>query len=116
MNKILLFSLFVGSLVSVNAQTSVNQKTVKETAAVSKSISFDEFCLKNATQIIVETSKSIKVTGSVPALDTKIATYKDYGVVLKENEAQYFTIEGSTNLLKVESLYRLRLMYNQTTK
>jgi hypothetical protein len=116
MNKILLVSFIVCSSASLNAQTQKQQISKSQNVSESSQMSFDDFCLKHATQIIVETSKSVKVTGKVLALDPVASNYMDYGVALKEEETQYFMIEGSTNLLKVESLYRLRLMYNSSTK
>lgn len=115
MKRTLLLLSFFGSIACVQAQVKSTQSQTKSVEA-SKQISFEQFCLKNAIQIIASTSKPMNVTGSVPAADIPNPTYLDYGVQLKENEAQYFTIEGTSNLLKVESLYRLRLMYNSLNK
>ena len=111
---LLVFSVLV-SVTCLNAQVKLELKKT-EKVTPSTEMSFEQFCLKNAIQIIPSTTKPMNVTGSVPAAGTPNPTYLDFGVQLKENEAQYFTIEGTTNLLKVESLFRLRLMYNSLNK
>jgi hypothetical protein len=111
---ILLLSVF-GSVSCLNAQVK-SEYNKTEKAATSTEISFEQFCLKNAVQIIPASTKKVSITSSVPAVDSPNPTYQDFGVQLKENEAQYFTIEGTSNLLKVESLFRLRLMYNSLNK
>ncbi len=99
--------LFTG--LSVSAQTS---KT-KEAPVTTADQNFEKFCLEHAVSVIHIDGKTVTTAGTVSAPDKKSPTYKDYGVTLKENEAQYFAISGSSDILKVESLFRLRLMYNQ---
>ncbi|GEM_PF-1365535 len=75
---------------------------------------FEQYCLENALQLIpIPTGKESQYTvaGDLTPLENKQATYKDYGIQLKENESQYFRLTGTNMLLKVESIYRLRLAY-----
>lgn len=116
MKRTLLVLSFLSSVACLHAQVKSDLKKSEATAAPSTSMSFEQYCLKNATLVIPSTSKSMNVTGTVPVVNKSNPTYQDYGVTLKENEAQYFTIEGTSNLLKVESLFRLRLMYNSLNK
>lgn len=100
--------LFSG--LTVSAQTS---KT-KEAPVTTADQNFEKFCLEHAVSVIhLSDAKTVTTAGTVSAPDKKSPTYKDYGVTLKENEAQYFAISGTSDILKVESLFRLRLMYNQ---
>jgi hypothetical protein len=117
MMKFLLSSLMVCCLSAVMAQEK-QQSTSNAAQTTVSTVSFETFCLQHATQIILSTNgKSVSEnTVMVPNVQKKSPTYLDYGVTLKENEAQYFLIEGTATLLKVESLYRLRLMYNSLNK
>ena len=75
---------------------------------------FEQYCLQNALQLItIPTGKESQYTvaGDLTPLENKQAPYKDYGIQLKENESQYFRLTGTNMLLKVESIYRLRLAY-----
>ena len=76
---------------------------------------FQEYCKKNALSVIeIASGKSgVKLTGELTESTVSNPTYLDYNITLKENEAQYFSIIGSNKVIKVESLYRLRLGYNQ---
>jgi hypothetical protein len=95
MKFILLFACSIAlSSVSYSQTTSPVQKENTVDAG------FQEYCKKIALSII-EVS---------PAANP---TYLDYNITLKENEAQYFSIKGSDKVIKVESLYRLRMGYNQ---
>jgi hypothetical protein len=91
------------------------QSTSDKKTEVSADKQFDEYCLKNALQLItVPAGKSdnLKIAGDVTLLDNPNATYRDYGIVLKENETQYYRIAGSSQLLMVNSTYRLRVAYD----
>jgi hypothetical protein len=80
---------------------------------------FEEYCLKHATSILEpgKSSKSIKITGEISKIKhRKIPTYAECGIQLKENETQYFSINGSDQLLAVKSLYVLRLNYTNSKK
>jgi len=76
---------------------------------------FQEYCKKNALSIIeVSPEKAgVKLNGELTQSTVANPTYLDYNITLKENEAQYFSIKGSNKVIKVESLYRLRMGYNQ---
>jgi hypothetical protein len=117
-------SLAVITLLLFGAQLAYGQAHSKKSAPVSASdkkteVSADrqleDYCLKNALQLItVPAGKSdnLKIAGEVTLLDNPNATYRDYGIVLKENETQYYRIAGSDQLLMVNSIYRLRVAYN----
>jgi len=105
--SVLLYMVLFSGL-TVSAQTS---KTTEE-SVTSADQNFERFCLKHAVSVIHADGKTATTAGTVSAPDKKLPTYKDYGVTLKENETQYFTISGTSDILKVESLFRLQLMYN----
>jgi hypothetical protein len=107
--------LVLGLTVTVNSYSqTVKNKTVK----VENKETFDQFCLNNAlTYITVSPDKAgVVFTGELKGLSKENPTYSDYGITLKENEAQYFSVEGKNTVIKVESLYRLRLAYNAKNK
>lgn len=92
--------------------------TSKEKTEATPEQQFEDYCLKNALQVITVPAgktEGMKVTGEVTLLGDQ-ATYRDYGIVLKENEAQYYRITGSDQLLMVKSVYRLRVAYNSEKK
>lgn len=103
--------LAFGLTVSGNLFSQVEQKQV---TTVKSEESFEQYCLKNALSTIqVAPEKSnVKLNGELKGVNKVNPTYLDYGIVLLENEAQYFSIEGKNTIIKVESLYRLRLGYN----
>jgi len=105
--SVLLWMVLFSGL-TVSAQTS---KTTE--APVAADQNFEKFCLEHAVSVLHIDGKTVTTAGTVSTPDKKSPTYRDYGVTLKENEAQYFTIAGTSDMLKVESLFRLRLMYNQ---
>lgn len=97
------------------SKTPTTPSTSKQKTEVSADQQFADYCLKNALQVItVPAGKSdnLKIAGEVTLLDNQQATYRDYGIVLKENETQYYRITGSTQLLMVNSVYRLRAAHN----
>lgn len=105
--KILLLSggLVLGSF-GAFGQTVAKQRTEQHSA-----VSFDQFCHEHALTLIDATEKKMSTEGTVPNANSK--DYKDYGVQPLEDRAQYFQIENTGRILKVESLYRLRLAYEQ---
>ena len=105
--------LFVVGMLTSTGLMAQQSKSAPTSTQVEQS--FDSYCLQHATSIIqVSDGKSPVVAGKVNPSDKKNPTYVDYGVSLKENEAQYFSIEGTNSILKVESVFRLKLMYNKT--
>ena len=79
---------------------------------------FEKYCLKNATSLIENAvDKSFKISGTLPKLKSNNSpTYKECGIALKENETQYFKIEGSEKILAAKSLFVLRLNYKNSKK
>jgi hypothetical protein len=79
---------------------------------------FDKYCLNNATSLMQNSAaKSIKYAGTIQKLKgNKVPTFKECGITLKENETQYFKIEGSDQILAVKSLFVLRLNHKNSKK
>lgn len=76
---------------------------------------FETYCRAHALQRIsgeAAAKLSIQEISGELALKGTSADYREWNIELKENEAQYFRISGSDDLLKAESLFRLRLMYS----
>lgn len=80
--------------------------------------SFEKYCINNAASLIQNIAdKSVKFAGTIEKLKgSGVPNYKDYGIVLKENESQYYKIVGSEQILVVKSLFVLRLNYKNTKK
>jgi hypothetical protein len=100
---------------------SQNSKAKESTKAISNQQNlegFEKYCLKNATSLMPNnTDKTIKFSGTVQKLKGKgVPTYKECGITLKENETQYFKIEGSEQILAVKSLFVLRLNHKNSKK
>lgn len=89
-------------------------QNTKPVATATNKISFQEYCLKNAlTTIQIAPEKAgVKISGELKPVAKENPTYVDYGIELKENEAQYFTVEGKNTVIKVESIFRLRTGYS----
>lgn len=106
--------------VSLIAQTTVSKKENKQETINKKNISFEEYCLENALRTMVipsEKRSSVKISGELePIKKGKSATYTDYGLTLLENETQYFSVKGSDDVIAVQSLFVLRLNYNNSKK
>lgn len=94
---------------AVYGQQSEQPKEVRESDKA-----FENYCVSHALQRIVvlpgKNMDGVTIAGEVTLKGTS-ANYHDLGIQLKENEAQYYRISGSNDLLKVESLMRLRLAY-----
>jgi hypothetical protein len=114
--------IFVITLLFLTCSPSFGQTQKTTTAPAGASTSktasdsgFEQYCLANAARVITvpaEKAAGMKIAGEVAMPAGQPATYRDYGVTLKENETQYFTITGSDQLLAVSSIYRLRTAYN----
>lgn len=116
--KIALVLMFVLPLLSYGQ---ISKSTTTEKQDLKKSqLTFEEYCLKNALNYIIvvqEKSKSFKVSGELQSLENvKKSSYLDYGIQLKENETQYFSLIGSEKILAVQSLYVLRINYSNSKK
>jgi len=94
--------------------SSFSQMERKQAVNVNTEETFEQYCLKNALSYIeISPEKSgVKLSGDLKSVAKSNPTYVDYGIVLKEEEAQYFSVEGKNSVIKVESLYRLRLAYS----
>lgn len=102
--------LFAGHV--TNAQS--HSKNGNVTTNQNEKQLFDAWCLDNAVILVTNNGQKDLADQGVIVVSTSIKnpTYKDLGVELKENNAQYVRNADSNELYKVESLFRLRLMYN----
>ncbi len=100
------------------SQNLKGNQTTKTEVKQPGSEGFEKYCLKNATSLIENSGdKSIKISGTVTKLKgDNVPTYKECGITLKENETQYFKIEGSEKILAVKSLFVLRLNHKNSKK
>ncbi len=100
------------------SQNSKANQPSKTESKQPNSESFEKYCLKNATSLMQNSAdKSIKFAGTIQKLKgNKVPTYKECGITLKENETQYFKIEGSDQILAVKSLFVLRLNHKNSKK
>lgn len=119
MKPLIIIALFVlmqdYSFAQVSGKTTIAAPA--QASATKDDQKFQDYCLAHATQLItVPAGKSIdqlKIAGEVALLPNQQATYRDYGIALKESETQYYKITGSSNqLLMVSSVYRLRVGFN----
>lgn len=105
-------SFFITALLLTQAVVGQQSEQPKEIQESDKG--FENYCVSHALQrIVVSPGKSmdgITISGEVTLSGTS-TNYRDLGIQLKENEAQYYRISESNDLLKVESLTRLRLAY-----
>lgn len=113
----LVFSFVIAAPIAALGQEA---KSVKNTSSElskpsSKKMSFDEYCEKNALQLMdVPSDKlaGVKISGSLNYIDSKKQpSLKAYGVKPAENETTYYKLNGSDKLLAVKSLYVLKLNY-----
>ena len=91
------------------SQTSGKQTTSMEKPASDPA--FEKYCEAHALVLIAApTGKgAITFAGEITPRDN--ATYRDYGIVLKESETQYYTVAGSDKIMQVQSVFRLRVGY-----
>lgn len=102
----LLISFFLISFFSFS-QTVNEINTEKQ---LSKTQTFEEFVNQNAITIFQE--NVLKNTNCVEInLNVENPVLSDLKLSALEDRAQYFRIKGTDKILKIESLYRLRLMY-----
>jgi hypothetical protein len=98
----------------LSKQTALSASDQKTEAGADQE--FEAYCLQHALQLFTvpagKSTDNLKIAGEVTLLDNPKATYRDYGIALKENETQYYRIAGSEQLLMVNSLYRLRVAFN----
>jgi len=109
---ITLFLLLNGHSFGQTGEKSLPESSTTTSATDPK---FEQYCLEHAAKVIgVPQGKAInlKISGEVTTPNVANPTYRDYGVTLKENETQYFTIAGTDKLLAVSSVFRLRTGYN----
>jgi hypothetical protein len=72
---------------------------------------FDDFVNKNAVSIISPSNKVMGKLETIELTSLENITLKDIKLTALEEKAQYFSIKGTDKILKIESLYRLKLMY-----
>lgn len=118
MKLYILILLIIFPLCANSQSISPNQPT--QSNETNGRVDFEKYCLTNAHSYLVvspEKQKSVKFTGELESMENNtFATYKDYGVELKENETQYFKLNGSEKILAIKSLYSLRLNYQNQLK
>ena len=111
--KLLFFLTLFLSVTTAFGQQTTSANPAKNVSAT-KELSFDEYCIQYAATILeIPTGKSVDypIAGEVDMATVANPTYLNFGVAPKEEATQYFTIRNTSKLLKVESLYRLRLSY-----
>ena len=115
--SIVIFCVMVVPICTFSQKSQVQQPS-KVAEKQQSSESFEKYCLKNATSLIENAGyKSIIISGTLPKLKSNNSpTYKECGIALKENETQYFKIEGSEKILAVKSLFVMRLNYKNSKK
>lgn len=83
-------------------------------------LGFENYCLKESISYIevgANKSSGIIFSGEVDSQELNSnSTHSDYGILLKEEETQYFKLTGSNKILSVKSLFVLRLNYTNSTK
>jgi hypothetical protein len=87
----------------------------KEKTAVEANADFEAFVNTHAISVFTSNSKLPADAGLV-VLSTEKPTLKELGMVALEEKAQYFLVKGTDKVMKIESLYRLRLLYQAQTK
>lgn len=92
---------------NVQTQAKVTESTIE--------LGFDDYVNKNAVSIITSSNKVIGNLETIELSSLENVTLKDIKKSALEEKAQYFLIKGTDKILKIESLYRLKLMY-QTKK
>lgn len=80
-----------------------------------KNQSFEEFVNTHAISIFQEISSK---GSNFPEIEISVENpiLSDLNLIALEEKAQYFKIKGTNKILKIESLYRLRLMYQSQKK
>jgi hypothetical protein len=118
MKKSILIFCVIALPICAFSQKSPHQQPSIAAEKQQSSQSFEKYCLKNATSLIENAGdKTVKISGTLPKLKSKnTPTYKEFGIALKENETQYFKIEGSEKILAVKSLFVLRLNHKNSKK
>jgi hypothetical protein len=76
---------------------------------------FEVFVNQNAISIFLESSLK---SSNFPEIEVVVdkPLLSDLKIDAMEEKAQYFKIKGTNKVLKIESLYRLRLMYQSQKK
>lgn len=80
-----------------------------------KNQTFEEFVNQNAITIFSESSIKASNFPEIEVLVEK-PLLSDVKIAALEEKTQYFNIKGTNKVLKIESLYRLRLMYQSQKK
>jgi hypothetical protein len=107
-----LILILVSSLLTVH---SIAQTPNKEKTAVEANADFEAFVNTHAISVFTNSSKSSE-NEILIILNKEYSTLNELGMKALENKAQYFLIKNTDKVLKIESLYRLRLMYQAQTK
>lgn len=112
MMKILL--LVSMSFIAYSAYSQENS-AIKIENVNSKKQTFEEFVNLNAISVF---SESTLKSSNFPEIEVLVEkpVLSDLKIEAMEEKAQYFKIKGTNKVLKIESLYRLRLIYQSQKK
>jgi hypothetical protein len=116
-NSLLIFGIFLSCQPHYFGQNSKNSENRSNdlNKALLASNSFDEYCEKNAIQLMEIPSfkmEKVKIAGTLNYIDPKLEPgLKAYGVTPAEKETTYYKLNGCGKLLAVKSIYVLKLNY-----
>ena len=98
-----------------SSQNDSNRQMENSSASTDK-LTFEEFCLQESIYYITISKQkvdAVSFAGELISLKKNPnATHVDYQVEPKPEEAQYFKLIGSDQVLVVKSMYVLQLTYN----
>lgn len=112
MKSLVLVALLLAPVAVFSQMSTESQQGVSKVDA-----GFEQYCLENALTFMPipeEKRQSVTFDGNLPAMLPEGSTYKDYGLELKEDRTQYYSVQGSNKVLAVKSLYSLRLNYSNS--
>lgn len=112
MKLICFLTLFLSGMTAWGQQTTT--ATAAKNVSTTHEMSFEDYCIQHAAIVMeIPAGKSIDfpLAGEVDMPTKANPTYLDFGVAPQEEATQYFTIRNTGKVLKVESLYRLRLSF-----
>lgn len=115
MNKIIIATLFLGITSFSFGQKSQEKVSNTNTLEIKENPSaFNNFCLETGSYYVeVPKKKEVAYTGEISSTDfSENKNYSDYSIDLKDEETQYFSIQGSSKMLVVKSIYVLRIEFS----
>lgn len=107
---------FVIGLISFNSLAQNTESKLKITQVeINKPLTFEEFVETNSISFLESNGKGLKDIGEITISSFENLKLSTLNITAKEDKAQYFYVNNSNKIMKVESLYRSRLIY-QTKK